>query len=107
MRGLFVLLGAFGVILVGGPAFAEGQLLNLWPSQRATYQVNMDARAAEYEARGQAYVDHLYATQGEEEMPPADNLHMDEAGSADQVVEPKDVDMNEVQSIVSRQTSRQ
>lgn len=57
-------------------AKAEEQLMVLWPKQRAAHQVVMDDHAAAYKARGQAYVDHLYATGGEEPMPAADDLSM-------------------------------
>lgn len=60
------------------PSFAqaEEQLMILWPKQRAAHQIVMDDQAAAYKARGQAYVDHLYATGGEEQMPAPDDVSL-------------------------------
>lgn len=55
-------------------AQAEEKLMVLWPKQRAAHQVKMDDQAAGYKARGQAYIEHLYATGGEEPMPAPDDL---------------------------------
>jgi hypothetical protein len=77
MLSKFVILGAVVMALgFSSVAKAEEQLMVLWPKQRAAHQVVMDDHAAAYKARGQAYVDHLYATGGEEQMPPADDLSM-------------------------------
>lgn len=77
MLSKFVILSAV-LLAVGGSsaAQAEEKLMVLWPKQRAAHQVTMDDQAAAYKARGQAYVDHLYATGGEEQMPVADDLSM-------------------------------
>ncbi len=77
MLSKFVVLSALMMALgFSSVAKAEEQLMVLWPKQRASHQVTMDDQAAAYKARGQAYVDHLYATGGEEPMPAADDLSM-------------------------------
>ena len=53
----------------GSVAQADDQLMILFPQQREKHQNTMDEQAAAYEARGQAFVDHLYATGAEESMP--------------------------------------
>ncbi len=58
------------VLLVTSSAQADDQVMNLFPKQRASHQDQMDAYAAHYQERGQAYVDHMYATGGEEPMEP-------------------------------------
>jgi rhamnose utilization protein RhaD (predicted bifunctional aldolase and dehydrogenase) len=63
-------------ICVSSAAKAEEKLMILWPKQRAAHQIVMDDHTAAYKARGQAYVDHLYDTGGEEPMPAADDLSM-------------------------------
>lgn len=77
MLGKFIMLGAVAVVL-GFPVVsrAEEQLMVLWPKQRGAHQSVMDEQAASYKARGQAYVDHLYATGGEEPMPENDDLSL-------------------------------
>jgi hypothetical protein len=71
----FVTFGLMmSVVGFSSAAFAEEKLMVLWPKQRAAHQITMDDQAAAYHARGQAYVDHLYDTAGEEPMPPADDF---------------------------------
>lgn len=49
---------------------AEEELMVLWPKQRTAHQATMDAQAQHYQSRGKEYVDHLYATHGEEPITP-------------------------------------
>lgn len=75
MFNKFIVFGAVMMALgLSLPAKAEEKLMVLWPKQRAAHQATIEDHAAAYKARGQAYVDHLYDTGGEEEMPPADDL---------------------------------
>ena len=77
MLNKFIVFGAV-ILAVGSSSAAQAQerLMVLWPKQRAAHQVVIDDRTAAYKARGQAYVDHLYATGGEEPMPAGDDLSM-------------------------------
>lgn len=84
-------VGAFAPVVQ-----ADDQLMILYPNQREKHQLKMDENAANYEARGQAYVDHLYATGGEESMPLPDGF-MDESLESSDVIP---VDVNEVADIV-------
>lgn len=61
---------SFFAFLVAGPVQADDQLMTLFPKQRASHQEQVDVYAGHYQERGQAYVDHLYATGGEEPMEP-------------------------------------
>lgn len=58
------------------PAQAGEQLLNLWPNQRASHAADMEGNAAEYHARGQAYVDKMYSSGGESTSAEPEDLHM-------------------------------
>lgn len=95
MFNKFFLSGAV-LIAMGLPhaAKAEEKLMVLWPKQRAAHQIVMDDHAAAYKVRGQAYVDHLYATGGEEEMPAADDLGL--GGE----IEPVPINVGQVAAIV-------
>lgn len=84
-----------GISAVTSSAQAD-ELLYLFKNQRAQYQELVDERAAEYKARGQEYVDHLYATNGEESMPEPDNMFPLE----NLVEREKKVDIDEVAEIV-------
>lgn len=86
-----------GIVLISGSAMAGDQLMVLYPHQRAAHQSKMDENAARYWARGQDYVDHLYATGGEEPMPESDDL-LDELD--DNVVP---VDVGQVADMVKQQ----
>lgn len=59
------------VLLMLSPCVAQAdeELMNPWPKQRADHQSTIDSKAAEYQSRGYDYVNHQYATGGEEEMP--------------------------------------
>ena len=95
MLNKFVVLGAMVMALgCSSVAKAEEQLMVLWPKQRAAHQIVMDDHAAAYKARGQTYVDHLYATGGEVELPPADDLSM--AGE----IEPVPINVGQVADMV-------
>jgi hypothetical protein len=88
----------FLVFLLTGPAQADDQLMNLFPKQRASHQEQMDAYAAHYQERGQAYVDHTYATGGEEPMEP-DTLIGD---LKDESIDTVPVDAGEVADLVKQ-----
>lgn len=99
MTSKWVLLAVLLAGFVGANApvvQADDQLMILYPNQRAKHQFKMDENAANYEARGQAYVDHLYATGGEETMPAPDGF-MDESLDVEDTVP---VNVDEVADIV-------
>lgn len=73
----FVIVLAIGLFLASDSAHAEDQLLNLFPKQRAEHQVKMDNNEGKYLVRGQAYVDHMYATGGEEPMTELEDLDLE------------------------------
>lgn len=73
----FVIVLAIGLFLASDSAHAEDQLLNLFPKQRAEHQAKMDNNEGKYLARGQAYVDHMYATGGEEPMTELEDLDLE------------------------------
>lgn len=68
-RALFK-AASFLIFLATGPVQADEQVMNLFPKQRASHQEQVDSYAAHYQERGQAYVDHMYSTGGEEPMEP-------------------------------------
>ena len=75
----------------------------LWPKERAAHQQAMDERAVAYKARGQDYVDHLYATGGETPMPDDTNMYEFE-GVKEGVIKPQPVDIEQVAKIVKEST---
>lgn len=81
-------------------ARAEERLMVLWPKQRASHQATMDEQSAAYKARGQAYVDHLYATGGEEPMEAADDLSL--TGE----IEPVPINVGQVADMVKATEAR-
>ena len=90
---LFSLLTMFFVI----PAVQAGDdLMVLWPKQRAAHQIVIDDHQESYRARGQEFVEHMYATGGEEQMPDAEAS----IASIGDAVNPKPVDVEEVAKIV-------
>jgi len=72
--------------------------LTLFPKGRAAHQARTDEAAARYETRGQAYVDHLYATGAEEPMSELEDLELD---LSDDTTVP--VDAAEVANIIKQQ----
>lgn len=78
-------------------AQAEEQLLTLFPKQRAAHQDKMDATQMRYLARGQEYIDHLYATGGEEVMSEPEGF-MDEMDIEESDTVP--INVNEVATII-------
>ncbi len=73
------------MIGASSPVQAEEQLMNLWPNQRAKHLSASEDAAAKYKARGQAYVDHMYATGGEEPIAPDTEFVVDSASDVDPV----------------------
>jgi hypothetical protein len=69
----------FAAILVLFPCVsrADEQLLTLFPKQRAAHQAKIDDTTAKYLARGHDYVDHLYASGGEEPMTEMEDMELD------------------------------
>lgn len=59
-------LAAFAVM--SSPVYAD-ELMNLYPTSRELHQKKMNENADSYLLRGHDYVDHMYATGGEEDMP--------------------------------------
>lgn len=95
-----VLGGAVGVgfdIMVK-PAHAEEQLMELWPTQRALHDREMDITAKKYQDRGQEYVDQLYSSHGEKYLPETDGLHNDL--ELPPMIETEPVDVNEVADMI-------
>lgn len=95
-RHLIKIASLAGFLFAGGVQ-ADDQLMILFPKQRASHQEQMDAYSAHYLERGQAYVDHLYATGGEEPMEP-DSLLVTEL--KDDPIETVPVDTAEVADLV-------
>ena len=61
------------VMTVSTAQAEDDRLMNLYPATRGEYLVKSEDAAARYKARGDAYVEHTYATGGEERIaPPAD-----------------------------------
>lgn len=79
---------------------AEEQLMVLWPKQRASHQGTMDAQAQHYQSRGQQFVDHLYATGGEEPMAPDAELIPSE-------IDPQSVQVDDVARIIRDEATGQ
>ena len=96
MVSRLVLMAVLALCVAPSAAQAEEQLLVLWPKQRAAHQEQMDDNAVKYLARGQSYIDHLYATGGEEEMPAPEGF-MDEPLEVSDTVP---VNVNEVADII-------
>ncbi|MBL8637789.1 MAG: hypothetical protein JNN09_04760 [Alphaproteobacteria bacterium] len=90
---------SFLVFLVTGPVQADDQVMNLFPKQRASHQEQVDSYAAHYQERGQAYVDHMYATGGEEPMEP-DTLLVGEL--KDESIDTVPIDTGEVADLVKQ-----
>lgn len=91
--GLSLMVAVLGFSAV---AQAEEQLMVLWPNQRATHQVNIEEQGAAYKARGEAYVDHLYATGGETSLAP-------ETGSMfSSDVQPVPIDITDVVNMIDQ-----
>ena len=83
--------------------------MKLWPNQRANHQVEMTGQAASYKERGRDYVNHTYATGGEEPMPAAESVSSPRdyslPGSAaasgnTNDIKARKVDINEVAEII-------
>ncbi len=66
-----------GTALVSGRVMADDQLMILYPHQRESHQNKMDQNALKYQMRGQDYVEHLYATGGEEQISEPDDFMTD------------------------------
>ena len=62
---------------VMAPVMADDQLMILYPHQRESHQNKMDQNALKYQMRGQDYVEHLYATGGEEQISEPDDFMTD------------------------------
>ncbi|HPQ50192.1 MAG: hypothetical protein KDJ26_03520 [Alphaproteobacteria bacterium] len=102
MRGFFVFLIGFSILLGAVPVQAEEQLMNLWSNQRLIHNREMDMKSEAYRSRGQDYVDNLYATGGEILISDPEWLHpinLDEYP----MIEPVPVDVNEVADIIKAQ----
>lgn len=82
------------VLGMASAAQAEEQLMVLWPKQRAAHDVVMADHTAAYEARGQAYVDHMYATGSEEPMEPDADFTMG------QEIQPVPINVGQVAEMV-------
>lgn len=97
-RALFK-AASFLIFLATGPVQADEQVMNLFPKQRASHQEQVDSYAAHYQERGQAYVDHMYATGGEEPMEP-DTLLVGEL--KDESIDTVPIDTGEVADLVKQ-----
>lgn len=103
-------LSVMAVLLaVFGASNAQAAEMKLWPNQRANHQAEMHEQAASYKERGQDYVNHTYATGGEEPMPAAENISAPRdysvPGSAaasgnSNDIKARRVDINEVAEII-------
>ncbi len=93
----------FVAILVLFPCVsrADEQLLTLFPKQRAAHQAKIDETTVKYLARGHDYVDHLYATSGEEPMSELENMGL-EIDESDTV----SIDTAEVAKIIQEENSQ-
>lgn len=97
---ILVMGGAVGVGsgLIAQPAHAEEQLMDLWPTQRALHDREMEITAKKYQERGQEYVDQLYSSHGEKYLPETDGLHNDL--ELPPMIETEPVDVNQVADMI-------
>lgn len=110
MRGFGLLMLA--VVALTGSAFSSAfadsgvqdtPLMNLFPSQRAAHQEQIDAAAFAYHDRGAAYVENLYTNQGEKLLDDDQGLLFLEGGD----VSPKPVNIQEVADIIKENEAPQ
>lgn len=97
----FILLSLLTMFCVVPAVQADDSLMVPWPKQRAAHQIVIDEHKEAYRARGQDYVDHMYATGGEEPMPDA----AASIASIGDGLNPKPVNVEEVAEIVKDSAS--
>lgn len=95
MRSFFIFF-IMALIFMPYVAQADEQLLNLFPQGREKHQSHIDNNQGKYLARGQAYVDHMYATGSEEPMAEPDDAVLE--SEADTIP----VDVRDVAKIIKQ-----